>query len=45
MDRVIRLALEGKPTGWFSPAYKFLADAWRALTQTPQPVTEQKSES
>ena len=44
MDRLIHLALEGKPVAWFSPSYKLLADTWRELRSRLAPVTRDKSE-
>lgn len=38
-------ALENQPVGWFSPTYKFLAEAWRDLKRILQPVTRAKSET
>ncbi|MBZ5623535.1 MAG: hypothetical protein LAQ69_33155 [Acidobacteriia bacterium] len=44
MDRLIHLALQGKPVAWFSPSNKFMADTWRELRATLAPVTRDKSE-
>jgi hypothetical protein len=44
MDRLIHLALEGKPVAWFSPTNKLMSDAWRAVRTTLAPVTLVKSE-
>jgi Terminase RNaseH-like domain len=42
---VIRPALAGKRTAWFSPTYRLLSDAWRSLVSTLQPVTARKNEA
>jgi hypothetical protein len=39
MDRLIRPALAGRPTAWFSPTYRLLSDAWRELQATLGPAT------
>src|SRR5262245_48420925 len=44
MDRLIRLALQGKPVAWFSPSYKLMADTWRELQHLLKPVTISKNE-
>ena len=44
MDRLIHAALEGKPVAWFSPTNKLMAETWRALRSTLEPVTRSKSE-
>jgi hypothetical protein len=31
IDRALRVAVAGKPVGWFSPSYKLLAEAWREM--------------
>ena len=33
------------PVGWFSPTYKSLAEVWREMTRTLQPLTVTKSET
>lgn len=38
-------ALEGFPTGWFSPTYKSLSESWRELTQILKAVTVRKLET
>jgi hypothetical protein len=38
MDRLIHLALEGKPVAWFAPNYRLLADVFRELQATLGPV-------
>jgi hypothetical protein len=44
-DRLIHPAIQGKPTGWFSPTYRSLSDAWRSLTTTLHPITTRRSDS
>jgi hypothetical protein len=44
MDRLIHVALIGKPVAWFSPTNKFLADTWRELQSTLAPVILEKNE-
>src|SRR6185437_8626170 len=31
IDRILRVALDGKPTGWFAPTYRHLAAVWKDL--------------
>jgi len=38
-------ALHGQPVGWFNPTYKLLAEAWRDLKRTLEPVTKARSET
>src|SRR2546425_14231 len=38
MDRLIHPALRGKAVAWFAPNYRLLADVWRELQATLQPV-------
>jgi len=40
----IRPALNGEPTGWFSPTYKMLAEVWREVKQIVRPVIAKSSE-
>src|SRR5262245_6825185 len=40
MDRLIRLALQGKPVAWFAPNYRLLSEVWRELQSILQPVIE-----
>jgi hypothetical protein len=42
--QLIHTALAGKPAGYFAPTYKLLADFWRELRATGEPVTRTKSE-
>jgi hypothetical protein len=44
MDRLIQVALQGKPVAWFSPSYRLLGDVWRELLSVLAPVISQKSE-
>jgi hypothetical protein len=45
MDRLIHPALRGRPVAWFSPTYRQLSDAWRALQSTLHAITVRRSES
>ena len=45
MQCVIKPALAGQRTAWFSPTYRLLSDAWRNLQTTLQPATARKNES
>lgn len=38
IDRLIEPALNGYPVGWFSPTYKMLAEVWRELLNTLNPM-------
>ena len=38
IDRIVKPALEGFPVAWFSPTYKMLLEAWRALQEALAPV-------
>ena len=38
IDRIVKPALEGFPTAWFSPTYKMLLESWRALQEVLEPV-------
>jgi len=38
MDRLIHLALQGKPVACFAPNYRLLADVWRDLQVTLAPI-------
>lgn len=44
-DRLVHPALRGKPVAWFSPTYRSLSDAWRALASTLHAITVRKSDS
>lgn len=37
-------ALNGKPTAWIAPSYKYLLPNWREVCETLRPVIETKSE-
>lgn len=41
---LIRPALHGEPTGWFSPTYKMLAEVWREVKQIVKPMVVRPSE-
>lgn len=43
-DRLIQVMLKGRPTGWFSPTNKVLADTWRETKLALSPITVNKSE-
>lgn len=45
LHRLIGPALEGYPTGWFAPSYKYLAEAWREFTRALRPVLARKNET
>jgi hypothetical protein len=38
IDRIVKPTLEGFPTGWFTPNYKNLLEAWRSLQEVLAPV-------
>ena len=41
MDRLIHMALQGKPVAWFSPSYKYVVEIWRELCSgQPSSVTK-----
>lgn len=44
IDRVVEIALEGYPTGWFSPTYKNLTEDWRESVRILGPVVSRKDE-
>jgi hypothetical protein len=44
VDLVIDPALDGKPTAWFAPTYKLLAEAWREIVRATQDVTARVSQ-
>jgi hypothetical protein len=43
MDRVIYPALQGRPTAWFAPNYRTLADVFRELQRRLHPVIREAS--
>jgi hypothetical protein len=38
IDRIVKPALEGFPTAWFSPTYKMLLESWREIQDVLAPV-------
>lgn len=38
VDRLIDAAMQGKPTAWFGPTYKMLAEVWRDVERATAPV-------
>lgn len=38
MDRLIHVALQGKPVAWFAPNYRLLSDVWREIQGTLEPI-------
>ena len=40
IDRLIHVALQGKPVAWFAPNYRLLSDVWRELAVLLSPVIE-----
>lgn len=44
IDRIVRVAVEGKPCGWFAPSYKYLTPVWRELQDRLRIATATKSE-
>lgn len=43
INRLIDGALRGQPVGWFSPTYKMLAEVWRDVARTLQPVVVRRN--
>src|SRR6516165_3942307 len=43
-DRLIHMALQGRPGGWFAPNYKLAAPVWRELQNRLYPVTRDVSQ-
>ncbi len=43
INRLIGPALEGYPVGWFSPTYKYHAEAWREFVAILEPVIVRKN--
>ena len=43
IQQLIKAALDGEPVAWFAPSYKMLAEAWREVNNTLDPVTIRKS--
>lgn len=44
MNRIVIPALNGKPCGWFGPAYKYTSPVWRELEQRLAPVIKRTSQ-
>lgn len=44
VDKAVEMILQGEPVGWFEPTYKTLAEVWREIKNTLQPITVQKLE-
>ena len=40
VDLVIDPALDAKPTAWFAPTYKLLAEAWREIVRATKDITD-----
>jgi hypothetical protein len=38
MDRLIPVALKGKPVAWFAPNYRLMSDVWRELKVILEPI-------
>jgi len=43
IERLVRTALAGKRSAWFSPSFRSLSDAWRELQRVLQPVIAAKN--
>ena len=43
LHRLIGPALEGYPVGWFSPTYKYHAEAWREFVAILGPIIRRKN--
>lgn len=39
IDRLVSVALTGKPTAWFAPIYKDLSEVWRTIVRILDPIT------
>ncbi len=44
LDRLINPALAALPCAWFAPNYRYLAEVWRTMLDTLQPVLTAKNE-
>ena len=44
MDRLIHPALQGKPVAWFAPNYRLLAEVWRQVNETLDPIITKSSQ-
>jgi hypothetical protein len=45
IDRIVKPALDGFPTAWFSPTYKMLLESWREIQDVLAPVVVGRSNS
>ena len=45
IDRLVSVALTGKPTAWFAPIYKDLSEVWRTIVRILEPITVKISAS
>jgi Terminase large subunit, T4likevirus-type, N-terminal len=45
LHRLSAPALEGYPTAWFAPTFKYLAEAWRDFNRVLRPVIAKKNET
>ena len=45
IDRIVKPAVEGFATAWFSPTYKMLLESWRSLQDVLAPVTTGRNNS
>src|SRR5579863_533254 len=43
LHRLIGPALDGHPVGWFSPTYKYHAEAWREFVRILDPLIVRKN--
>jgi len=43
INRVCLPAIEGKPTAWFAPSYKLLAEPWREIRKILKPITKRSN--
>lgn len=43
-ERIAKPMLDGYPTAWFAPNYKYLTDAWRDIRRIYRPVTKHVSQ-
>lgn len=43
--RLVRPALDGKPTGWFAPSYKYLSEVWRDFHRALKPVIARSNQT
>jgi hypothetical protein len=45
IDRLVKPVLEGHACGWFSPSYKLLMEAWRAIQDVLAPVIVSRNDA